>query len=273
MRRKKALKNIVSSLLLQITTIICGFITPSLIIKNYGSDVNGLISSITQFLSYIMLLEAGVGPVLKAALYKPIAEKDKEEIFALLRSGQKYFRTISYIFVIYIILLFLIYPIIVSTQFDFVFTCSLIIIMSISTFFEYYMGITYRIYLNASQNTYIISCIQLITLIVNTIVVVILIKLGFNVHIVKLVTTLIFVMRPILQYLYTSKVEKIHLNKKGKEAIINNVRNLKYVDRILFNWRSKGFKTKEDILRDKKNIRKTTKKIEQIYDYNWLEDE
>jgi len=222
MRRKKALKNIVSSLLLQITTIICGFITPSLIIKNYGSDVNGLISSITQFLSYIMLLEAGVGPVLKAALYKPIAEKDKEEIFALLRSGQKYFRTISYIFVIYIILLFLIYPIIVSTQFDFVFTCSLIIIMSISTFFEYYMGITYRIYLNASQNTYIISCIQLITLIVNTIVVVILIKLGFNVHIVKLVTTLIFVMRPILQYLYTSKVEKIHLNKKGKEAIINN---------------------------------------------------
>jgi len=58
-----------------------------------------------------------------------------------------------------------------------------------------------------------------------------------------------------------------------KEAILNNVRNLKYIDRILFNWRSKGFKTKEDILRDKKNIRKTTKKIEQIYDYNWLEDE
>lgn len=58
-----------------------------------------------------------------------------------------------------------------------------------------------------------------------------------------------------------------------KEAIINNVRNLKYVDRILFNWRSKGFKTKDDILKDKKNFRKTTKKSEPIYDYNWLEDE
>lgn len=58
-----------------------------------------------------------------------------------------------------------------------------------------------------------------------------------------------------------------------KEAIINNVRNLKYVDRILFNWRSKGFKTKADILKDKKNFRKTTKKTEPIYDYNWLEDE
>ena len=58
-----------------------------------------------------------------------------------------------------------------------------------------------------------------------------------------------------------------------KEAILNNVRNLKYIDRILFNWRSKGFKTKEDILKDKKNYRKPTKKVEQIYDYNWLEDE
>ena len=56
-------------------------------------------------------------------------------------------------------------------------------------------------------------------------------------------------------------------------SIDYEIRNLKYVDRILFNWRSKGFKTKADILNDKKNYRKPTKKVEQIYDYNWLEDE
>lgn len=58
-----------------------------------------------------------------------------------------------------------------------------------------------------------------------------------------------------------------------KEAIINNVRNLKYVERILYNWRSKGFKTKEDVLKDKKNFKKPVKKVEKIYDYNWLEEE
>ena len=58
-----------------------------------------------------------------------------------------------------------------------------------------------------------------------------------------------------------------------KEAIINNVRNLKYVERILYNWRSKGFKTKEDVLKDKKNYKKPVKKVEKIYDYNWLEEE
>ena len=58
-----------------------------------------------------------------------------------------------------------------------------------------------------------------------------------------------------------------------KEAIYNNVRNLKYVDRILFTWKSKGFKTKEDVLKDKKNYRKNQKKVEPNYDYNCLEDE
>lgn len=90
MRSKKALKNIIYSLLLQFSTVICGFITPVLIISQYGSEVNGLISSITQFLAYIVLLESGVGPVLKAALYKPIAKKNVKEIKGLLKSSQKF---------------------------------------------------------------------------------------------------------------------------------------------------------------------------------------
>lgn len=58
-----------------------------------------------------------------------------------------------------------------------------------------------------------------------------------------------------------------------KEAIYNNVRNLKYVDRILFTWRGKGIKTKEDIIKDKKNYHKNQKTVKPIYDYNWLEEE
>lgn len=76
----------------------------------------------------------------------------------------------------------------------------------------------------------------------------------------------------IKEWLHSGITEEL-IKEALKEAILNNVRNLKYIDRILFNWRSKGFKTKEDILKDKKNYRKPTKKVEQIYDYNWLEEE
>ncbi len=58
-----------------------------------------------------------------------------------------------------------------------------------------------------------------------------------------------------------------------KEAIYNDVRNLKYIDKILYNWKTKGIKTKQDVLKNKKNFRKNTKPIEPIYDYNWLEDD
>ncbi len=58
MRSKKAILNIISSLMMQITILICGFVVPKLIITNFGSNVNGLISSITQFLAYISLLES-----------------------------------------------------------------------------------------------------------------------------------------------------------------------------------------------------------------------
>lgn len=58
MRSRKALKNILSSLFLQFITMICGLILPRAIIGKYGSNVNGLITSITQFLTYITLLES-----------------------------------------------------------------------------------------------------------------------------------------------------------------------------------------------------------------------
>ena len=73
MRSKKAIYNIITSIILQLIMIVYGFVVPKIIINNFGSDVNGLVSSITQFLAYITLLESGFGPVVKSALYKPIA--------------------------------------------------------------------------------------------------------------------------------------------------------------------------------------------------------
>ena len=58
-----------------------------------------------------------------------------------------------------------------------------------------------------------------------------------------------------------------------KEAVFNNVRNFKYIDRIIYNWKNKGIKNKNDIIKEKKNYRKAQALKEPIYDYNWLEDE
>lgn len=211
MRSKKALLNIITSLILQVILIICNFIVPKLIITKFGSNVNGLISSITQFLGYISLLEAGFGPVVQAALYKPIAEKNKKQIENILKASEKFFRIIALIFIVYLVALSVIYPIIVSNEFEFIYTMSLIIIISLSTFAEYFFGMTYKLYLQSEQKKYITSVIQIIGYILNTITIVILIKFNCSIHIVKLVSGLIFILRPLAQNIYVKKKYKLDL--------------------------------------------------------------
>lgn len=81
MRQKRLLYNTVSSLIFQLTTIICGFILPRLILNAFGSEVNGLVNSIAQFLGVISFLELGVGAVVQSA-FPSTADKEKISVGA-----------------------------------------------------------------------------------------------------------------------------------------------------------------------------------------------
>jgi len=222
MRSKKALYNIFTNLILQVIIVLYGFIVPKIIISNFGSDVNGLVSSITQFLAYITLLESGVGPVVKSALYKPIAKKDNKTIADILKTSEKFFRKISFVFILYIIILCIFYPLLITSNFSNLFTISLIVIISISTFAEYFFGMTYRIYLQAEQKTYIISIIQIITYILSIIITIILANIGANIHIIKIMSGLMFVIRPLLQNYYIKKKYNLNLKKADNSFKLKN---------------------------------------------------
>ena len=57
-----------------------------------------------------------------------------------------------------------------------------------------------------------------------------------------------------------------------KEAVYNNAKNLKYIDKILDNWKKLGIKTKEDVFANKKKF-KERKKVKEAFDYDWLNEE
>lgn len=220
MRSKKAILNISSNLILQVVIVLYGFIVPKIIISSFGSNVNGLISSITQFLAYITLLESGFGPVVKSVLYKPIAEKDNRTIANILKTTEKFFRTIALIFLIYIIVLCFIYPLLVSKNFGWIYTISLIVIIGISTFAEYFFGMTYRLYLQADQKSYVISIIQILTYIFSTILIIILAKIGSSIQMIKLISGLIFVLRPLLQNFYVKKKYRINFKEANSNYVL-----------------------------------------------------
>ena len=96
MRSRRALLNTIVQLLLEIVTVISGFIVPRLIIKTYGSDANGLVVSISQFFGYLTILQSGIGGVAKAALYKPLAENNNDEINSLVKAISNFFKKIGF---------------------------------------------------------------------------------------------------------------------------------------------------------------------------------
>lgn len=189
-------KNTISSLVFQISTIICGFIVPRLILKSYGSEVNGLVNSITQFLAFISFLEFGVGAVVQSSLYKPLAEKDRNGISTIVVSANNFFRRLAQILLVYICGLIVIYPRIVNDSFDWVYTVLLIISISISSFAQYYFGVVDRLLLTSDQKGYIQYNAQTATLVLNTIACYVLIEFEASIHLVKLTTSLIYLLRP-----------------------------------------------------------------------------
>ena len=70
---------------------------------------------------------------------------------------------------------------------------------------------TYKLYLQADQRTYVISIIQIVTYILSTIFIVVLAKINCSIQIIKLVSGLIFVLRPLLQNYYVKKKYNINL--------------------------------------------------------------
>ena len=208
-RKRKLILNTVLSLLLQITTIICGFILPRLILGAYGSDINGLVNSISQFLSVITLLDMGVGAVVQSALYKPLADNDNKQISCIYSSAQKFFKHVALILLGYIVVLAVIYPFFINEDYDFLFTAFLICAVSISTFAEYYFGIVNRLLITADQKGYIYYILQITTIIVGTGICAVLIGNGASVQLMKLAYSLVFLTRPIMLSIYVRKNYKI----------------------------------------------------------------
>lgn len=58
-----------------------------------------------------------------------------------------------------------------------------------------------------------------------------------------------------------------------KEAIYNGVTSLRYIEKILYDWRKKGYKNKKDIMEAKNKYRESKKEVKDVFYYDWLNDD
>ncbi len=56
-----------------------------------------------------------------------------------------------------------------------------------------------------------------------------------------------------------------------KEAVFNGANNLRYIDKILYEWQRKGYKTMKEV-NNHKFVRNSKEEAKELFDYNWLDD-
>ena len=186
-RSKKFMLNSVTTALLQVVTMIAGFITPRFMLTAYGSEINGLISSILQFISYFNLVEAGLSSAAVYSLYKPIAEKDYNRINRIVVAAKHFYVKSGFIFVGLVVILAICYPFITdSTVLD---QTSIFVLVLV-------LGVT------ADQRTYVISLASIVYTVLNTIIVVALSIMHINIVLLRIIALLSILVRTLILYVY-----------------------------------------------------------------------
>ena len=210
MKSRKTLINVTVSSIYQIVTIICGLITPRLLLMAFGSTYYGAFSSVGQFLGIISALSMGIPGASRLELYKLLSISDNEGISKVVKATQKYSKKVSVIIIFYAALLCLLYPYISNSDLLFAENAIIIVIVALGLFIEYFFGMAYYNVIDADQKQYIRFALRIFATIANTLVVVLLIRLGYNVFTVKLASSMVFAITPFFVYLYVKNTYQIH---------------------------------------------------------------
>ena len=171
-RTQKFALNSLTSMISQIVVMAAGMITPRLMIATYGSEMNGLVSSLNQFISYITLVEAGIGGAAIYSLYKPIAEQDQNRISSIVVAAKKSYRQAGYIFSAGIFILAVVYGFLSNAEnvsFGTIFI--LTIILGVNGCFDFFFVAGDRVLLTADQRNYIISLATIINTVLRTLII------------------------------------------------------------------------------------------------------
>lgn len=205
-RTELFLHNSLAMALQQLVAMVAAFIIPRILLSVYGSEINGFIVSVTQFISYFVLVEAGISGASIYALYKPLADNNIPAINGILSAAKKFYQTSGYIFLALVCLLAVLYPIFAKTLKLTAGQIALVVFaLGTKGVLDFFTLSKYRVLLTASQKSYVISSAQMVYLLLNIVIVWALAKLGFSIVTVQVAVVFSVFARSWLLYYYTRK--------------------------------------------------------------------
>lgn len=166
---KRIFRNVVTNFLVQIVLAVSALIIPRYILAVYGSEMNGLVASISQFITYAALVEMGIGDATVIALYRPIAKDDKKNIELIISGAGRLYRRSGYVYMSILLLIAVLYPLLIGQQFEYWFIFELVLCIGLVNAIDYFIWGKYKPLLIADQKYYVLNIARTLATIILTI--------------------------------------------------------------------------------------------------------
>lgn len=160
---RKSAANLATGVAYQAINTVMGLVLPYLFITGFGSETNGLLSSVTQLFVYVELLEAGVGAAAMQAMYRPLANRDRDGVNGILAAASRRYLRTGALYLLAVAALALVYPLAVSTSLPRRTVAAVVFLQGCGGAVNYLVSGKYSVLLRAEGKLYILNSLSLVS--------------------------------------------------------------------------------------------------------------
>lgn len=179
--KERTVNNVIYGIVGQLITIAMGVVIPRLMLTNLGSEVNGLMNSINSAISYLALLEAGVGVTTLQALYGPVAKEDKDSVNSIMAATHYFYKRTGTVYLVAVFGISFVYAFIVHSTINKGIIFCVAMLSGLPGAISYFLQGKYKILLQSEGKSYIITNLTTLSSILISICKIVLLNLGFDV--------------------------------------------------------------------------------------------
>ena len=198
-------RNLVSSLIYQVVLISLSFLLPRLYLENFGSEVNGVLSTIKQIFAYMVLLEAGVGLATTQSLYKKIGQNDRQSASAVLSATNIYYKRTGILYLAIVLAIAVVYAYGIPTSIDRNVLFAIIILTALPALFSYFVQAKYRILMEVDGRKYVINNAETVLQLASNIGKILVLLLTDSLILIQLVYCLLSLAQLAFLYFYAKR--------------------------------------------------------------------
>lgn len=202
----KSANNLIYSFLYQTVTIALGLFLPRVILVGFGSEVNGLLNSVTQAIAYMALFESGIQSVATKSLYDTLARNDKAATNGVLAAVNSNYQRIGRMYFAGLLALSAIYPVLVDlAELSYMEIFLIVLFSGLGNVIAFFKQAKYRILLIADGREYIITNLNTVVLVAGNMLKIILLTLRVKVYIVIMAVFLVSFVQVVFIDQYVAK--------------------------------------------------------------------